>query len=492
MITSFGIGPKRVRRRRNLAPDGAPSALTLTVDSATAMTLNWTNGSTNQDGTRAYISTDGVNFTEKGTVTGSTATYQATGLTEATIYYFYVVAYIGTTESTASNTVIGVTEATALRGANAIVWYDYEKSTFTKAGYNGNWVSQFNDVLASGKDLKQATENLQPVWSRQGVFFDLKYMTTDAFTLNQPVFAYLVLYKTRTAPYNEGLIDGLSVTTGAIYRYNYLNQYIAAAGSNLTAVGQSVSFEDVHILKAYFNGANSKFRIDENTVITGNGGSNNMGGINIGRLGGVTSGSTNMMLKEVVLMSNADDETSITNYLKYKHQTSKTYKKILIIGDSFSDYYYTYWVNEFDRLWDKGGTPLIMNIASNGYHVFDDFAPSVALATTYNPEIIIVMLGTNDNDIEDFAALYQASLEQLKTDHPTAAIYCVDLFNSTSIPHGTRAYKNAQIAIAVGNVEGVTLWNTDGWIDPVTDTDDGYHPNAAGGLKVANEILSRL
>jgi lysophospholipase L1-like esterase len=97
------------RKRSNPAPDGAPSALILTVVDDTTIKLDWTNGSTNEDGLRIYISTDGVTFTEKGTVTGATATYNAEGLTAGTLYYFYVVAYKGGLESTASNTVNATT-----------------------------------------------------------------------------------------------------------------------------------------------------------------------------------------------------------------------------------------------------------------------------------------------------------------------------------------------------------------------------------------------
>lgn len=100
IVSDIGIS---VMASGSSALDGSPSLLTATVDSDTAITLNWTIGSTNHDGHRIYISTDNVTFVEKGTVTGATATYQATGLTAGTLYYFYVVAYKGSTESTASN-----------------------------------------------------------------------------------------------------------------------------------------------------------------------------------------------------------------------------------------------------------------------------------------------------------------------------------------------------------------------------------------------------
>ena len=100
----IGLTPG-IRAGGSSAPDGSPVNLTATVDSDTAITLNWTIGSTNHDGHRIYISTDGVTFTEKGTVTGATATYNAEGLTQGTQYYFYVTAYNGSGESTASDTV---------------------------------------------------------------------------------------------------------------------------------------------------------------------------------------------------------------------------------------------------------------------------------------------------------------------------------------------------------------------------------------------------
>lgn len=122
MITDLIIGPISSNASL-LTLNGVPSALVLTVNDDTKITLNWTIGSTNHDGHRIYISTDGVNFTEKGTVTGSTAAYQAIGLTQGTEYYFYVVAYKGSHESPATDTAHAIT-------------YSYFKITVdtTKAG----------------------------------------------------------------------------------------------------------------------------------------------------------------------------------------------------------------------------------------------------------------------------------------------------------------------------------------------------------------------
>jgi surface protein len=83
----------------------APSNLVAVVNSANQIDLTWTVNDTKQTGHRIYISTDNVTYTEKGTVSGLTAAYSATSLTEDQTYYFKVVAYKGTTESQPSNIV---------------------------------------------------------------------------------------------------------------------------------------------------------------------------------------------------------------------------------------------------------------------------------------------------------------------------------------------------------------------------------------------------
>jgi lysophospholipase L1-like esterase len=126
-------------------PDGAPSALTATVDSDTAITLDWTIGSTNHDGHRIYISTDGVTFTANSTVLGAVATKQVTGLTAGVLYYFYVVAYKGSQESTASNTVY------------TVVWITPTISLFTRMTAQPSYTEKvkintaITDLVAGGR-----------------------------------------------------------------------------------------------------------------------------------------------------------------------------------------------------------------------------------------------------------------------------------------------------------------------------------------------------
>jgi surface protein len=80
-----------------------PSNLIVTAQTDTTITFSWTAGADQPEGYRIYFSTDGTTYTEKGAVAGNVTTYQATGLTAGTLYYFKVVAYKGTNESNSTN-----------------------------------------------------------------------------------------------------------------------------------------------------------------------------------------------------------------------------------------------------------------------------------------------------------------------------------------------------------------------------------------------------
>jgi len=79
----------------------APSVTVINI-SNTQIDFNLTITSLNQDGHKLYISTDGVNYSLKTTITGIATIASATGLTAGVLYYFYVVAYSGSDESAPS------------------------------------------------------------------------------------------------------------------------------------------------------------------------------------------------------------------------------------------------------------------------------------------------------------------------------------------------------------------------------------------------------
>jgi len=142
--------------RKAVAPDGAPSALIVTGITDTTQTFSFTIGSTNHDGHRLYISTDGgVNYTLKASVFGATSIIQATGLTAGALYYFYVVAYRGTQESTPSNTVVA---------------WDFYWTTQSLFYLDGTIIDDagtkyFEDKSANGRDFLITSYDFDTAWT---------------------------------------------------------------------------------------------------------------------------------------------------------------------------------------------------------------------------------------------------------------------------------------------------------------------------------------
>lgn len=87
----------------------SPSALAIVSFSNNNVQVSWTIESNNEDGFRAYYSTDNTTFTEHGTAGAGVASYTFTGLSEDTLYYFYVKAYKDIYNGQASTTVSATT-----------------------------------------------------------------------------------------------------------------------------------------------------------------------------------------------------------------------------------------------------------------------------------------------------------------------------------------------------------------------------------------------
>jgi hypothetical protein len=119
-----------------------PTGLTATVISDTQIDLAWTNVDTKGDGVKVYMSTDGVTYILKSTVVLGVTTANAIGLTEDTLYYFYVISYKGTKESDSSTTAIGTTFVTAY---NTVLTAMTNKPVLADKLYQNDWLKGFVD-----------------------------------------------------------------------------------------------------------------------------------------------------------------------------------------------------------------------------------------------------------------------------------------------------------------------------------------------------------
>ncbi len=96
-------GYSNVASATTLPPPPAPSSLSATALSATSIKLTWADNSTTETGFKIERSTDGVSFSQVGSVGANVTSYTASSLLAATMYFFRVRAYEGSANGGYSN-----------------------------------------------------------------------------------------------------------------------------------------------------------------------------------------------------------------------------------------------------------------------------------------------------------------------------------------------------------------------------------------------------
>lgn len=207
--------------------------------------------------------------------------------------------------------------SSVLADGNTAAWYEALLEYMT---LNGADISQWNDKSGNSNHLLQAVASAQPPWSTGGIVFNgsTEYMK-DTFTLIQPEFIYMV-FKQITWTANDVILDGAAASTGKMQQVDDTPDIEVYAGL-ASAADSNLALDTWGIARVLFNGASSKFIIDDNTPVTGDFGSDDMGGFTIGAAAtGVLP--SNIRVKEIIIRSVADGATNeglIYNYLKDKY-----------------------------------------------------------------------------------------------------------------------------------------------------------------------------
>ena len=138
-------------------------------------------------------------------------------------------------------------------------------------------------------------------------------MRTNAteHALVQPIFVYL-LFKQITWTNTDMIFDGTTLNTTYMHQANASPKLRVSAGT--PSDYDSLTLDTWGIARVYFNGANSKFIINNNVPITGNFGSNNMAGLQLGARGGPALFG-HIQVAEIILRKNANGEVTLYNYL---------------------------------------------------------------------------------------------------------------------------------------------------------------------------------
>lgn len=182
--------------------------------------------------------------------------------------------------------------------------------------------------IETSPTLLQATGANQPAINADGSLTTVstasttgQFMQTAAFTLNQPVTAYLVMTPTYNKAWYQVYFGGIAADSSLLYNPNGgTNLEMFAGGAAISAAGPSSA---KHVFTAVLNGASSGWGVDGGALNTGNAGANNMGGITMAAW---IDGSlrANATYWEVIVRNVADSaatQARIQTYLKQIYGT---------------------------------------------------------------------------------------------------------------------------------------------------------------------------
>jgi hypothetical protein len=203
---------------------------------------------------------------------------------------------------------------------HTVGWYDSQNlTTITKDG--SELVAQWNDKLGSGHNLLQSEGSNKPVWSTSGILFDGAddWMKTGSFTLDQPIFIYIV-FKNVTNTQYDWIFDGYTGDKVTLIQDGGTEYNLMANAGTYSALA-TMTNNTFGIVRVLFYGASSKLQVNEDTPITSNFGANNMGGFTLG-MNAWGQKWANIQVKEIIIRNVSDssgDEDAIYTYLKNKY-----------------------------------------------------------------------------------------------------------------------------------------------------------------------------
>jgi hypothetical protein len=216
----------------------------------------------------------------------------------------------------------GVPVPPVIEDGNTVGWYiASDLSTITKDV--SDFVSVWEDKLGSGRDLLQAVGANQPKWfATNGILFDglAHFMKTATFTYVQPHQIYMV-FKQVTWALNDTVFDGDTQNSVVFYQTATTPDLKLFAGIN-SAANSNLAVDTFGISRTLANGASSSLQINETTAVTGDFGTNNMGGFTLGGRGAAGSNPMNIQVKEIILrkiVDTAPNNQAIYDYLAAKY-----------------------------------------------------------------------------------------------------------------------------------------------------------------------------
>lgn len=208
-----------------------------------------------------------------------------------------------------------------LKDGDTVKWFDYLQN-LTADGSNliSSWdnVSGIPGIIAGA--LLQAVGTNMPLLTATGVLFDIdNFMKTAPFTLEQPTMIYIVVKQVSWTS-GDYILDGNTNSSGSVIQTSTSPGLKTYAGT-LSTQNDNLAVGAYGIIRCLFNGASSKFQINETAAITADFGSVDMGGFTLGAQGDGGSKWSNIETPEIVIRKSVVGEVNIFSYLKSKYGT---------------------------------------------------------------------------------------------------------------------------------------------------------------------------
>ncbi len=204
---------------------------------------------------------------------------------------------------------------------NSLFFLDY-KTNVTQSSFK---VSAWADYFGNGISVDQGTAGNRPTVGASSIVFNranTEFLYKDALGIKQPTSIYAVMKYTQYI--RSYLISPPLISTNGSLKIDLgdvVPQLRISAGVN-SDVNVNLALNTWGIVRIVFNGAGSKFQIDETAAWTGNAGLGDMGGISIGALSGGTQRPSSIEMRGLLLRKIVDtDENSdaIHDYLKARY-----------------------------------------------------------------------------------------------------------------------------------------------------------------------------
>ena len=179
-----------------------------------------------------------------------------------------------------------------------------------------NGVSQWDDVSGEGNHLKQATDTNKPSKEVDGsILFDGvdNFLKADAFTLVQPETVY-ILFKQVTWTSGDRPWDGNSVASTTLFQTGTTPSLSLFAGATVAEV--DLTLDTYGIVSSVINTTSSVLQLNNDSPVTGNTGTNDMGGFTLGARESAAS-FADIQVKEVLIYSTAHDAATRAKVIAY-------------------------------------------------------------------------------------------------------------------------------------------------------------------------------